>query len=203
MSWEQQCFEAAFESDPVKHRVAWILPTQSQIVFPLREPAYASNLQPFVVSYAPHALILQRITQGIPWPADVQTLPEYRGQMGLFLPWIPLPLVEVWWSSWVMPVLSCMPAVTPPVTAGAMGKTNRDHCPVSDLCCLWTDEANAIKRMSLNSLLDRIQAVWPIPLVPAVSLGLGVSRHPSGTSVRVLLGEHDFIAPAACLHGKE
>lgn len=115
------------------------------------------------------------------------TLPQPGSQIGPFLPWAPLLLEEVWWSSEVIPVFPCTLAVTPPATAWAMGKRNRHHCPVSELRCLWTNQANAFKGMSLNSLQDWIQAVGPDPAVPAMSTDLGVSGHLPRTSVLVVV----------------
>ena len=57
--------------------------------------------------------------------------------------------------------------------------------------------------MSLNSLLDWIQAVGPVASVPAIPLGPGVSRDLPWTSMLAVGGAQGFTAPAAWLHGKE
>lgn len=89
-----------------------------------------------------------------------------------------------------MPVLPC-------TSARAMGKSNEDHCPVLKLHCLWTNQANTFKGMSLNSLLDWIQAVGPVPSAPTILLRLGVSGHLPWTSMLVAVGRQGFRAPAA------
>lgn len=119
-----------------------------------------------------------------------------------FLPQAPSLPAEVLGSSRVMPVLPCTLAFTAPAT-WATGKSNRDHCPVLELRCLWTNQASAFKGMSLKSLLDWIRAVGPIPSIPAIPPGLGGSRDLPRSSTLASVGGQSFTAPAAWLHGGE
>lgn len=115
-----------------------------------------------------------------------------------------------WWGWGLVEHQSnpCAPwtlAVRPPVTTSwAMSKSTRDHCSDSELCCLWTRQADAFQGMYLYSLPDWSQAMGPIPSISAISPEPRVSEDLPWTSMLVSAGGTRLHSPRGpfCPHRK-
>lgn len=89
--------------------------------------------------------------------------------------------------------------------AWARSKSNRDHCSDSELCCLWTNQADAFQGMNLNSLPDWSRAIGPIPSISAITPEPRVNKDLAWSSMLVAAGGTRLQSPRGpfCPHSKQ